>query len=113
MAFVRLGAFDAVDALCDGGVCTRYISKSHIVPASHKKILINVGKSYNCGHTRYSTINLWIKKELLPEKLLHVFFSDTSYVPDIYGRNGQDFWIEWSYKQCEERMCGKRRHVSP
>ena len=75
MAFVRLGAFDAVDALCDGGVCTRYISKSHIVPASHKKILINVGKSYNCGHTRYSTINLWIKKELLPEKLLHVFFS--------------------------------------
>ena len=75
MAFVRLGAFDAVDALCDGGVCTRYISKSHIVPASHKKILINVGKSYNCGHTRYSTINLWIKKELLSEKLLHVFFS--------------------------------------
>ena len=75
MAFVRLGAFDAVDALCDGGVCTRYISKSHIVPASHKKILINVGKSYNCGHTRYSTINLWIKKELLPEKLLHVFIS--------------------------------------
>ena len=75
MAFVRLGAFDAVDALCDGGVCTRYISKSHIVPASHKKILINVGKSYNCGHTRYSTINLWIKKELLPEKLLNVFFS--------------------------------------
>jgi hypothetical protein len=57
------------------------------------------------------------KKRAFARKIVACIFfcdyTDTSYVPDIYGRNGQDFWIEWSYKQCEERMCGKRRHVSP